>query len=81
MAVLMFEVLSNVEKYITKRVAHLLGRSEKLNVITPCNHLTGSLEDTIHSLCKTSSNRLDAPGEGILRLRLNDHVKMIVLDG
>ena len=81
MPVPLFEVLSNVEKYITKRVAHLLGRSEKLNVIPACNHLPGALKNTIHSLRKTSSNRLHAPREGILRLRLNDHVKMIVLDG
>ena len=77
----LFEVLSNIEKYITKRVAHLPGRSEKLNVIAACNYLAGAPEDTIHSLRKTSGNRLHASRQGILRLSLNDHVKMIMLDG
>ena len=81
MPVPLFEVLSDIEKYVAKRVSHLCGGREKLNMITACNHLTCAPEDTIHSQCKPSSNRLHAPGEGILRLGLNDHVKMIVLDG
>ena len=81
MPVPLFEVLSNIKKHIAKRVAHLLRRGKKLNVIPACNHLAGALKDTIHSQCKPSSNRLHATGEGILRLGLNDHVKMIVLDG
>ena len=77
----LFGVLSNIEKYVAKRVAYLCGRREKLNVIAACNHLTGALKDTIHSQCKPSSNRLHAPVEGILRLGFYDHVKMVVLDG
>ena len=78
---LLLEILSYVEKYVAKRIAHLSRRREELYVIAARNHLAPATKSPVHCLRKTRSNRLHSPGQGILRIGLNDQMKMIVLDG
>ena len=76
----LLEMLSNVEKYVAKRNAHLPRRREELNVIAARYHLAPAPKDPVHSLRKSRSNRLHPPRQGILSLGLDDQMKMIVLD-